>query len=370
MKMTRYLSTVHWHALMVPAAVLAATVIAGLALKRLVFGALHRWAQQWSARFDEVVIGPLEGSFMLWMLMLGIHLAARSSRLPERVADDVSQTVLILWIISLVVAAARATDGLVKYSGAGALPVTTISRNLARLIVLLLGIIIVLNVLGISVTPLLTALGVGGLAVALALQDTLSNLFAGLYISLAGQIRLGDYVKLNTGEEGYVADITWRSTTFRALAHNLVVVPNSKLAQAIVTNYSLPERRMAVSIPVGVSYDCDPDEVERLLLEVAVGGVGDIPGLLDDPAPVVRFNPGFGDSSLNFTLVFHVAEFSEQYRVQHELRKRILKRFRAAQIEIPFPTRTVHVKELPELRMAGAQDGRTPASPDQPDGAA
>ena len=122
----------------------------------------------------------------------------------------------------------------------------------------ILGSLILLRHFNVSITPILTALGVGGLAVALALQDTLSNLFGGFYVAVAGQVRLGDYIKLNTGEEGYVTDIGWRCTTFRAPANNMIIVPNAKLAQAIVTNYNLPEKRMAANFVVTVGYDCDP----------------------------------------------------------------------------------------------------------------
>jgi small-conductance mechanosensitive channel len=219
-----------------------------------------------------------------------------------------------------------------------------LTQNIASLVVVGVGLLVLLNSLGVSITPLLTALGVGGLAVALALQDTLSNLFAGFYISLAGQVRPGDYVKLDSGQEGYVSDITWRSTALKALPNNLIVVPNAKLAQAILTNYHLPEKRMSLLVPISVSYDCDPEEVERILVEEALAGAKDIPGLLADPAPFVRFIPGFGDSSLDFTLICQVAEFVDQYLAQHELRKRIFKRFRAEGIEIPFPIRTIQVR--------------------------
>jgi small-conductance mechanosensitive channel len=210
-----------------------------------------------------------------------------------------------------------------------------------------LGGLILLNEMGLSITPILTALGVGGLAVALALQDTLSNFFAGFYIMMAGQIRVGDYVKLDSGEEGYVVDISWRSLTIRTLPNNVVVVPNSKVAQANVTNYSLPEKRMSLLVKVGVSYDSDPDEVERILVEEALAAGGAIPGLLSEPAPFVRFIPGFGDFSLDFTLIVQVSEFVDQYLVQHELRKRIFRRFRREGIEIPFPVRTLHVRSFP-----------------------
>jgi small-conductance mechanosensitive channel len=252
-----------------------------------------------------------------------------------------------LWIVSLTVAASKLAGLLVREYGrelSTPLPVTTLSQTLVSLLAALMGGLILLNTLGISVTPILTAMGVGGLAVALALQDTLSNFFAGFYISLAGQVRIGDYVKLDTGEEGYVTDISWRSTILRLLSNNFIIVPNAKLAQAIVTNYHLPEKRMSLLLPVSVSYDSDPDALERILIEEAAAASREVPGLLAEPAPFVRFIPGFGNSSLDFTLICQVGEFVDQYLVQHELRKRIFRRFKREGIEIPFPIRTLYIK--------------------------
>jgi small-conductance mechanosensitive channel len=211
--------------------------------------------------------------------------------------------------------------------------------------IIIIGLLIILNLLGISITPLLTALGVGGLAVALALQDTLANLFAGIHILLERSIRIGDFVKLESGQEGYIDDITWRTTRVRMLPNNMVIIPNSKLAKSIVTNYYLPEKRLSLLIPVSVSYSSDPATIERVLIDEAKRSVGEVPGLLGDPEPLVRFIPGFGDSSLDFTLIFQVQEFVDQYLAQHELRKRIFARFRAEGIEIPFPQRTIHVSK-------------------------
>jgi small-conductance mechanosensitive channel len=216
------------------------------------------------------------------------------------------------------------------------------------------GGLILLGHLGISITPILTALGVGGLAVALALQDTLSNLFAGVHLLADKPIRVGDFVRLESGIEGFVEDIGWRSTRIRMLPNNMAIVPNAKIAQAAITNYSLPETRMSVLLPVSVSYAADPDHVERVLLEEATRATAEVPGLLAAPAPFVRFIPGFGESALQFTVVCAVATFVDQYLAQHELRKRIIRRFRAEAIEIPFPTRTV------ELR---TPDGKTGAAP-------
>jgi len=337
----------YWQVLAVPASLFLVVMSAGWFARRHVFRWMEKWAAKSSAQIDDLLVQTLRGPFMLWVAMLGLYLAAQSSELPDRLTLFIGKTLLILWIISLTVVASKAAGLLVKLYGnaaSSALPVTSLTQNLVSLMVATVGILILLDTLHISVTPILTALGVGGIAVALALQDTLSNLFAGFYVSLAGQVRVGDYIKLDTCEEGFVADIGWRSTTLKALPNNLIVVPSAKLAQAIVTNYHLPEKRMSLLIPVSVSYECDPETVEGILIEEAVSAAREIQGLLAEPAPVVRFIPGFGASSMDFTLICQVAEFVDQYLVQHELRKRIFKRFRREGMNIPFPIRTIYIR--------------------------
>jgi small-conductance mechanosensitive channel len=342
----RHFPEMHWEQLIVPLCVLALTLVAGYAAKRLLF----RWVRPWAARSTgptaQIVVDALKGPFMIWVLILGTHLALQSSDLDPHAAKWIGRVLLALWILSLTIIGSRLAGGLVRYHGRsslGVLPVTTLTQTLAQLAVVILGFSVLLNLWGVSITPILTALGVGGLAVALALQDTLSNLFAGFYRAVANQVRLGDYIKLNTGEEGYVTDIGWRSTTIRALANNMIIIPNSKLGQAVVTNFYMPEKRLGVSIQIGVSYDSDPDRVERVLLEEARTAAREIPGMLAEPAPGVSFDPGFGDWALGFTLGYSVQEFADQFRVRHELRKRILKRLRQEKIDMPFPTRTIYM---------------------------
>lgn len=330
----------------IPFLVLGTTMLTGFVIRRWLFRVLLRWSQKTKNQADDLIIRAVRGPFMIWVLMIGIQLAAQASPLPSRISSLISKALLILLIISITAVAAKTASEVVRIYGnrlQGALPVTSLIQNLARLAVISIGILLVLNSIGVSITPILTALGVGGLAVALALQDTLANLFSGFYVSLAGYIRIGDYIKLDSGEEGYVTDIGWRSTTIRALANNLIIIPNSKLGQAIVTNYHLPEKRMSLLVPVSVSYESNPEMIENILVEEAKKGTGEIPGLLAQPEPFVRFSPGFGSSSLDFTLICQISEFVDQYLAQHELRKRIFARFREEGIEIPFPIRTVYM---------------------------
>jgi small-conductance mechanosensitive channel len=335
-------------ALILPAVIFFATLGMGWLVRRLALRALHLWSTRMKARAGEILTEALRTPSAIWILILGVHLAVESSNLPPSAAEASAKLLLVLWILSLTMMFVQIAGKLVRYYGAevpGALPVTTLTESLAQIAVVILGVLLLMSELGLKITPILTALGVGGLAVALALQDTLSNLFGGFYVAVARQIRLGDYIKLNTGEEGYVTDIGWRCTTIRALANNLIIVPNAKLAQAIVTNYYLPEKRMSASVQVAVRYGSDLDHVESVLLEIAQKGAAEIEGMLADPPPSVAFDPGPGDWSVGFTVSFQVAEFSNQFGVRNELRRRIIRRFHDEGIEIPLPAREVYLRQ-------------------------
>jgi small-conductance mechanosensitive channel len=329
-----------------PLAIFAAIFLIGWVVRRFILKALRAWTSHTGSRAGQGLAEALSGPILIWAAILALHVALQSSDLPGKFTDWGAKTLFVLWIASLTLMCMRIARDSIRFYGsqvAGALPVATLTQNLAQIGVVILGALVLLDHFKVSITPMLTALGVGGLAVALAMQDTLSNLFGGFYVAVAGQVRLGDYIKLNTGEEGYVTDIGWRSTTIRSLGNSLVIVPNAKLAQAIVTNYDLPEKRMSATVEVRASYDCDPDRIERVLLDIAAQGTREIPGMLADPAPTVAFDPGFGDSGLGLTLNYQVAEFASQFTVRHELRKRILRRFKEEGIRIPFPARAVYM---------------------------
>src|SRR5689334_21002346 len=302
----------NWEKLVWLAVLFASVLVAGWLFRRVVFGRLSRWASTTRTQIDNILIDSLHGPFLLWVLILAIHLATEYSALPREVTRWSAKVLLALWIISLTLVLARLSGRLVRvYSTRleGVLPVGTLTEVLATLTIGILGFLTLLQqVFEVDIRAILAALGVGGLAVALALQDTLSNLFAGFYVSVARQIRIGDFIKVDTGQSGYVQDIGWRSTTLRELGGNLIFIPNNKLSQSIVTNYYLPERSFGVSIAVPVLYSADPSLVAQLLTEVGSAAVGQVPGLLKEPAPSAKFIPGFGKTTMDFTLDCRVAE--------------------------------------------------------------
>ncbi|WP_030681379.1 mechanosensitive ion channel family protein [Streptomyces sp. NRRL B-1347] len=300
---------------------------------------------------DDVMVDAARALVPCAAIVAGLAAAAAALPLTPRTGRNVNLVLTALLILAATVTAARIVAGLVKslaQSRSGVAGSATIFVNITRVVVLAIGFLVVLQTLGVSIAPLLTALGVGGLAVALALQDTLANLFAGVHILAAKTVQPGDYIRLSSGEEGYVVDINWRNTVVRNLSNNLVIIPNGKLAGTNMTNYSQPEQELSILVQAGVGYESDLDQVERVTIEVVDEVMTEITGALPDHEAAIRFHT-FGDSRIGFTVILGVGEFSDQYRIKHEFIKRLHRRYRAEGIPVPAPTRTVTVRqgELP-----------------------
>ncbi|WP_445282175.1 mechanosensitive ion channel family protein [Streptomyces sp. DSM 118148] len=351
-------------------------VLAGIALAAgLLLAFLSRTVLRWLAGHaertrwsgDDVIVDSLR-SVVPWAAIAGGAAAAAAVLPLTRTVRHHADQFLEVWLILVVtVSAARVIAGLVRsvtQSRSGVAGSATIFVNITRVLVLAIGFLVVLQTLGVSIAPLLTALGVGGLAVALALQDTLANLFAGIHILASKTVQPGDYIRLTSGEEGYVVDINWRQTTVRQLSNNLVVIPNGQLAKTNMTNYTRPEQQLTILVQVGVSYDSDLDHVESVTHEVIAETMTSTTGAVPDHEPAIRFHT-FGDSRIGFTVILGVGEFSDQYRIKHEFIKRLHRRYREEGIHIPSPTRTVALQQgtvvIPQQR--GALDA-APAVPE------
>ena len=328
-----------------PGITFMSVTIAALLVRALALRTLGRWLRGTDS--GALIVETLRVPSLVWCLVPGMAAAIELAQLPPGPVHVVNRTFVAVIILSVTITLANVAGVLIVRLGqrhALAVAVTGLAQTSARAGVLIVGGLVVLGALGVQITPLLTALGVGGLAVALALQDTLSNLFAGLHLLADRPIRVGDYVKLADGVEGFVVDVGWRSTRVRQLQNSIAIVPNASVAKATIINYDLPESRLAITVRVNVDYANDPDRVESVLVEEAQRAVGEVPGLVGEPAPTALLIPGFGESGLEFSLVCHVARYVDQYVVQHELRKRILRRFRAEQIALTLMSRVVHVR--------------------------
>ncbi|WP_330329191.1 mechanosensitive ion channel family protein [Streptomyces sp. NBC_00536] len=329
---------------------IAGIALAAGALGGLLVRALLRWLgkhaerTRWSG--DDLIVDALRTLAPGAALIAGAAVATAALPLTARTAGFVNHSLTALLILLATLGAARVVAGLVQSlanSRTGVAGSATIFVNITRIVVLAMGALVALETMGVSIAPLLTALGVGGLAVALALQDTLANLFAGVHILASKTVQPGDYIRLSGGEEGYVVDINWRNTVVRNLSNNLVIIPNARLARTNMTNYTQPEQKLSLLVQVGVGYESDLEHVERVTLEVVDSVMADINGAVLDHEGAVRFHT-FADSRINFTVILGVGEFSDQYRIKHEFIKRLHHRFRTEGISIPAPTRTVSLQ--------------------------
>ncbi len=324
--------------LLYPVLWIAAGFLVGLLAEKVALPRLYRFARTTPQHTDNVIFGAFRGMPIILGVAAGIKVALVDAPLTPRSESGLDTLLIIVVAWSLSIVAARIGAGLIAaYAGRerAFIPATSLIPNLVRMTIYIVGFLIILNRLDISITPILTALGVGGLAVALALQETLANIFAGLYLLAAGQIGTEDYIQLDSGEEGYVVDINWRSTTVRTIQHNLIIVPNSKIASATVTNYSLPRPGMLVRIPVAVGYGADLDLVERVARHIGQEVTLEVTGL-SAPEPLVYLNT-YGEFGLNLIVFLGVQEYFDQYRIRHLFMKRLLAAFREERIPFPFP---------------------------------
>lgn len=217
-------------------------------------------------------------------------------------------------------------------------------KNAVSLIIYIIAGLVLLNTFDIKITPLLASLGIAGLAVALALQDTLANFFASIYLVTERPVNVGDYVKLENGEEGYVEAISWRNSAIRTLPGNRVVIPNATLSKMIVTNYYYPSRDMAVVLQCGVAYDSDLKNVEKVTIETAKKTLKSVPGGCKDFEPFIRYHT-FGDSNIQFSIILRVNEYVDKYLVTHEFIKNLMEAYRKNKIEVSFPARNVYMRK-------------------------
>ena len=218
-----------------------------------------------------------------------------------------------------------------------------LSQRTMILLVYIGGLLVLLDYLGISISPMIAGLGLGGLAVALSLQPTLSNFFAGTQIVFDRVVHVGDYIELDNGTTGYVTDIGWRSTRIRTPFNNIVIIPNSRLADSIITNYYGPSMELGVVVNSGVSYSSDLAHVEAVALEVTRQVIEELDEAVKTFEPWFRYDE-FGDSNINFWIWLQATDRMAAFRVRSELIKRLHARFNQEGITINYPVRTTYLQ--------------------------
>lgn len=307
---------------------------------------IRRLTRYTKAQFDDQLIVFLHGPVCWTIFFVGVlHALVLEPQLPAPwqsvLPALVKSLILVIWFVSFIRLLNRLADrNLAKIIARGKIgkDLFYLLQNIVRVVVVAAGLLWLLSIWKVDLTPLFASAGIAGIAVALAAKDTLANFFGGISIFADQTFKVGDYIILDSAERGEVVEIGIRSTRIKTRDDVLVTIPNSLLANSKIINESAPIPRFRIRIPVGVAYESDLDRVEEVLLAVANSNSA----VVKEPAPRVRLR-SFGNSSVDFELLCWVEEPSLKGLETHNILKAVFEAFRKADITIPFPQRDIHV---------------------------
>lgn len=291
---------------------------------------------------NTIIFRSFHRAILQWSLLMAIYLAIPLFPIEPFWVIVIENGIVTLFVISLTMIIANiSTDILKFYSNRGNLPSLSLLNNIIRIILFTFASLSVLSLLGVPIIPILTALGVGGLAVSLALQDTLKNIFAGIQLIIEGKLLTGEYIVLGNSEEGFIQDIGWRTTQIRRIDNNIVIVPNADMVDSRIINYFQPNKEFEIAIDVGVAYDSDLEHVEHVTLEVAQAVINEIEPEIPEVAPFIRYAE-LADSSINFQVLLFSKEVTRRRIIKHVFIKKLIQRYRQEGIEIPYPIQSIY----------------------------
>ncbi len=329
--------------LLVSAGILLASYLGARFLSFLLGRMLSRAARRTARPLDDQAIKGLKRPLTYALFLLGAYAAVHRMPAPGGWIDRLDQALYALAVALVSLALMRAYGILLAWysteSRRGEVLTTEFGpllSKLGRLLIVLLGLIAVLNHFGVNVQSLVVSLGVGSLALGLAAQDTLANMFAGFTLMLDRPFKIGDRIQLSTGEVGDVETIGMRATQIRTLDDTFLIVPNSSLTKERLVNLSRPSRSISTRLEVGLAYGTDLALAKRILREAALSSEY----VEKERVPQVLVSR-FADFSVNFQLVFWARDYTQQALARSQVHEEAYRRLREAGIEIPVPVRRV-----------------------------
>ena len=299
---------------------------------------------------DDILISAIRVPVYYLILIGGITISANIITLPSPIRDIIDKILSSVLIgISCYIAALiinifiktwfterKAVTGRVRGEA-----LVVISRKILNFIVFIILLILILKLWGVQVAALLASLGIAGFILGFALKDTFANMFGGIALIADRSFKIGDFIRLESGEEGEIIDIGLRSTRLKSFeAGNEIIIPNSVLVMSKITNFGRPLISLKMVVKTGVAYGSDINQVKRILL----GILSEIEGVLKKPSPQVYFME-MADFSLNFNLVFWIKDYRKRFNIKDEVISQAYQKLQEAGIKIPFPTRTIYMEK-------------------------
>lgn len=341
--------------------VLVASFLLGYILERIAVGILRRWSKRTRWEYDDALVDAMHPALAVILVWAFVSVFLRI--LPVRFSPDTIQLLdnagVTIVVIATALGIARLVRGLLRVRAKHhprwqRLSVT--GSRVGAIVIYAVAFMVVIGQYGIEITPILTTMGIAGLAVALALQDTLANFFSGLWLQGQRSLQTGHYVRIEDSKlEGFVEDIGWRTTRIRTLPGNIIDVPNQTVAQSTIQDFWLPEPKMGTSITVVTGFEADPERVVPLMLEECMAAADEVSFILKEPAPAARLNRTV-ENGWEYWMSLWVPYYYNQWNAQGYVLNRIRKRFLKEGIRMPYPIRENY--QVPEDR-ADLVDGVT-----------
>jgi small-conductance mechanosensitive channel len=335
--------------------ILGALIIISLfwVLSSLIVLILNKWGKRLtsftSTDLDDRVLQRVIPYISKLFLVMGFYLAIRSLPLHEKLVLVASGIIFVILVVIVCYLIYHVIDEFMTWyvasqqdtsSAAMSRQMMPVAEKIVSLFLMGAALIVVLKHFNYDIFSLVTALGIGSLAIGMAAKDTLAHMISGFTIMLDRPFRIGDRIQLVGGQIGDVLDIGLRSTKIKTLDNQQLIIPNSDLCNTMLTNQAFPNSRAKGRINLGVAYGSDVELVKQQLVATAA----EVEGVLADPAPEAFF-VSFGDFTLNMSLFFWVEEYGTLFATTDKINTRIIKRFNEHSIDIPFPTRTVKMEK-------------------------
>jgi MscS family membrane protein len=309
----------------------------------------RRFAERTRISFDDQIINIIHRPLCWTIFLLGVLHALVMRPMPPPyhtvLPAAVKSVILFLWLTGAIrIFNHLAGEHLIRVLERGKIgrDLFLLLKNIIRAVLVVAGVLWILAIWNVNLTPLFASAGIAGIAVALAAKDTLSNFFGGISLFADNAFKVGDFIILDSAQRGEVVEIGIRSTRIKTRDDVLITIPNSIIANSKIVNESAPVPRFRIRIPVGVAYESDLDKVEEVLMAVVRAN----PKVVTEPEPRVRYRT-FADSSINLELLLWIEDPAIKGIETHNLLKAIHRAFREQGITIPFPQRDLYVKGMP-----------------------
>ena len=306
---------------------------------------VRRLTRKTKTDLDDIAIKIISKPIDLVIVLIGLNIALTFLTAAQPFMNLISKIFFVLYTLVITLTLSKIVNVLIMHWFRVQKKFERTPKLISKIIsiiIFLIAVLIILDYFEISITPLIATLGVGGLAVGLALQNTLSNFFSGLHLLSDQPIKVGDFVELEGKSiSGFVEDIGWRSIRIKTLSEKLVIIPNSTVADSVITNVSMPNLESSVKVDCGVGYGTDLKKAENIALDAAKDLQKKLDYAVTDHEPVLRYN-SFGDSNIDFFVVLRAVEPGSISKLRHDYVKALKEAFDKANIEISWPVRVIH----------------------------